>query len=67
MPGVSWACLQQGGTERRFGSPLPAHATVAETGALLRARHVVVTVDTMVAHLAGTLGVPALVLLAGMA
>ena len=67
VPGVAWTCLQQGGPrdigETRFGPPLPPGGDVAGTAALLRTLDLVVTVDTMVAHLAGTLGVPALVML----
>ena len=64
VPGVAWTCLQQGTAGAgRFGPALPPGADVADTAALLRRLHLVVTVDTMVAHLAGSLGVPAWLLL----
>lgn len=51
------------GLARRFAASLPQQAAIAETAALLRELDLVVTVDTMIAHLAGALGRPVWTLL----
>jgi tetratricopeptide (TPR) repeat protein len=65
IPGLSFVNLQHGPAAGRLGLPdLTASMTdYAETAALVSNLDVVVTVDTSIAHLAGALGTPALVLL----
>ncbi len=67
VAGLCLVSLQRGaaGAEagRGFVNPGDDSPDVVETAALLLGVDLVVTVDTMVAHLAGTLGVPGLVLL----
>ncbi len=66
MPGLHALSLQRGAPrDARFLNPEGAPADVAETAALVAGLHLVVSVDTMVAHLAGALGVACLVLLRG--
>lgn len=71
VPGVSWVSLQAGPSAgeaallERLGAldVTPGLTDWAETGAVLSALDLVVTVDTGVAHLAGALGVPVWLLL----
>ena len=63
VAGVRWTNLSPGTGEGVFGPMLPPGGSVADTAAVVRGLDAVVTVDTMVAHLAGTLGVPTMVLL----
>ena len=66
VPGVAFVSLQRGPAHEswrmnREGPPIAAELTsdsVAETAATIAALDLVITVDTMVAHLAGALGVP---------
>ena len=66
VPGVAFVSLQRGPAYEswrvtREGPPIAAELTsdsVAETAATIAALDLVITVDTMVAHLAGALGVP---------
>lgn len=70
-PGVSWVGLQPGPSPREAGlleglgalDLSPTLTDWAETGAVVAALDLVITVDTGVAHLAGALGKPAWVLL----
>jgi hypothetical protein len=72
IEGVAYVSLQVGAGIARAGDVLPAAEVLdytaelrdfADTAALLAALDVVLTVDTGVAHLAGALGVPTLLLL----
>ena len=67
LPGVRLFSLQRGpgaAAARGFAShPHDGSMAVADTAALIRSLDLVVTVDTMVAHLAGSLGAPTLLLL----
>lgn len=72
VPGIRWFSLQKGTAEAEiaatgFGAkiaPLGALlADYAETAAAVRELDLVITVDTSVAHLAGTLGTPVWLLL----
>lgn len=69
VPGVDWVCLQRGpalagtGEGLRFCDRGPRTNDVPDTAAMMRAIDLVVSVDTMVAHLAGALGVPVWTLL----
>lgn len=62
-PGIDWVCLQRGAALEEAAS-LPFCDTgarsedLADTAAMIRAVDLVLTVDTVVAHLAGTLGAP---------
>jgi len=66
VPGVAFVSLQRGPAYEswrviREGPPIAAELTsdsVAETAATIAALDLVITIDTMVAHLAGALGVP---------
>lgn len=72
MPGIDWICLQRGdGLARlspadglRFAEPVDGGEDIVDTAALIRSLDLVISVDTMVAHLAGALGVPVWTLLA---
>lgn len=63
MPDVDWVCLQRGAALNRIGS-LSFRDTGArsddlmDTAAMIRAVDRVLSVDTVVAHLAGALGAP---------
>ena len=48
---------------RVIASAVPEHATIIETAALISGLDLIITVDTMVAHLAGALGRPVWILL----
>jgi len=72
LPGVSWVSLQMGPPADRLAELPAAHrpfdpradiADVADTAALIGALDLVISIDTMVAHLAGALGAPVWVLL----
>ena len=72
LPGVSWFSLQKHapGAERRFLPPAfrardldPLLETFADTAYALERLDLLISVDTSVAHLAGALACPALVLL----
>lgn len=67
IPGVAWYCFQLGRPEQ---PPLPHPVNLApwlgdfsDTAFALAQMDLLITVDTAMAHLAGALGVPALVLL----
>lgn len=69
-PGVTWVNLQVGPRSEAFArvgaarlNPTRALQDFADTAALIRSLDLVVTVDTAVAHLAGSLGVPTWILL----
>ncbi|MFA9439265.1 tetratricopeptide repeat protein [Uliginosibacterium sp. sgz301328] len=74
VPGIAWVSLQKGAAQSQL-SALPAGAFVhamgdylgdyAETAAVISQLDLVITVDTSVAHLAGALGKPVWILLAG--
>ncbi len=71
IPGIRFVCLQQGPARAeamaswapRFANSECCAGDVLGTAALIAALDLVVTVDTMVAHLAGALGRPAWLLL----
>jgi tetratricopeptide (TPR) repeat protein len=65
IPGLSFVNLQHGPAAGSLGLPdlTPWMTDYAETAALVANLDIVVTVDTSVAHLAGALGKPTLVLL----
>lgn len=71
VPGVRWVSLQRGPAARDalgagsppFLNPRDRSMDVARTAALIAGLDLVVSVDTMVAHLAGALGRPCWVLL----
>lgn len=71
VPGLRWVCLQRGpAADDALGPQAPPFLNphdrsmdVARTAALVAGLDLVVTVDTMVAHLAGALGRPCRVLL----
>jgi len=65
IPGVAFVNLQRGPEYGRWlgkgGAPAMLDMSsdqIADTAAAISALHLVITVDTMVAHLAGSLGVP---------
>jgi hypothetical protein len=67
LPGVAWYSLQFGSTE---SAPLPGIVTLgplldgfANTACVLSHLDLVITADTVIAHLAGALGIPTLLLL----
>ena len=64
-PLADWPCvtLCPGPTTLAVRNPAGCPATIAETAALVASLQLVITVDTMVAHLAGALGVPTWLLL----
>ena len=66
LPGISWFSLQVGPRAAECQEspvvPAPALRDFAETGALVGALDLVISVDTAVCHLAGALGVPTWVL-----
>lgn len=72
VPGVVFVSLQKGAGIAKAADLLPGEAVIddtedlndlADTAALILQLDLVITIDTSVAHLAGALGVPALVLL----
>jgi hypothetical protein len=65
IPGVSFVSLQHGPADNGLDLPnlTPWMTDYAETAALVANLDLVVSVDTSIAHLAGALGKPALVLL----
>jgi len=69
VPGVDWVCLQRGpalaeaGAGMTFSDHGPRTDDVLDTAAMMQALDLVVSVDTMVAHLAGALAVPVWTLL----
>ena len=65
QPLATGCCLSlcPGATALPVLNPAGCPATIAETASLVAALSLVITVDTMVAHLAGTLGVPTWLLL----
>lgn len=64
IPGISFYSLQFGvQSGELFAGSLPIGSNFADTGAVIAALDLVVTVDTAVAHLAGALGKPVWILL----
>ncbi|HEY0835043.1 MAG TPA: hypothetical protein VGE72_14150 [Azospirillum sp.] len=69
VPGVDWVCLQRGPAVSEADGRLgfrdqgPCTDDAEDTAAMMRALDLVVSVDTMVAHLAGALAVPVWTLL----
>ncbi|MEM7203618.1 MAG: tetratricopeptide repeat protein [Planctomycetota bacterium] len=68
IPDIAWVNLQVGplaaeARTRGLADPTPELRDFADTATLLTQLDVVITVDTAVAHLAGALGLPTLVLL----
>lgn len=68
VPGVDWVCLQRGpALDAACGLPFcdraPCTGDLRDTAAMIRTLDLVVSVDTVVAHLAGALGAPAWTLL----
>lgn len=71
LPGIDWICLQRGdglaGLRAEhglsFAEPVDRHEDLARAAQRLRTLDLVVTVDTMIAHLAGALAVPVWTLL----
>jgi tetratricopeptide (TPR) repeat protein len=62
--GITWFHLDPAGGETPgCVNPLPPGATVADTAAVLLEMDLVITTDTMLCHLAGSLGVPVWTLL----
>ena len=68
LPGVSWHSFQLGSAEK---PPLPGLVSLdpsirnfSDTAYALTRMHLVITVDTALAHLAGALGIPTLLLVA---
>jgi hypothetical protein len=68
LPGVAWHCFQLGRTEP---APLPGLvdlapllSTFADTAYALSGMDLVICADTALAHLAGAMGIPTLILLA---
>jgi hypothetical protein len=59
--GIEWHVLQQGvradSYDARFGAP-PASGDILDTARRMMSLDLVITVDTMTAHLAGALGIP---------
>ena len=68
LPGIEWISLQVGGgpeiarTSLPIVDPMPRMQDFADTAALVAGLDLVISVDTAVAHLAGSLGVPVWVL-----
>lgn len=58
--GVAWQSLQHGAA---LGGMAPCPSVIAETARVVAALDLVITIDTMVAHLAGAIGVPVWLLL----
>jgi hypothetical protein len=62
-PGESPDCSWYAGRSPGFANPAGAPAALTETAALVAGLDLIVTVDSMIAHLAGALGRPTLLLL----
>ena len=68
LPGIAWCSLQLGGSEEIMRTGLPIRDMMAgmldfaDTASLVAGLDLVISVDTAVAHLAGGLGVPVLLL-----
>ncbi|MFM7606268.1 MAG: glycosyltransferase, partial [Prosthecobacter sp.] len=63
LPGIEWVNLQRGVPQPDAAPPAPALADFDDTAHELTTLDVLVCCDTATAHLAGSLGVPALLLL----